>query len=99
MSKEKQIDLVFDDLIIDFDEMGFTPTTTVPDPEAYAIEWRNKLIKALQDYRKQSKGEWIKEEPWDVRACVTWRCSVCKETFRDKTKYCPNCGAKMKDGD
>ena len=49
-------------------------------------------------WRKQSEGEWIKEEPWNVRECVTWRCSVCKETFRDKTKYCPNCGAKMKGG-
>jgi hypothetical protein len=47
---------------------------------------------------KQSEGEWIKEEPWDVRGCVTWRCSVCKKTFRDTSKYCPNCGAKMKGG-
>lgn len=48
MSKEKQIDIITD-LLIDFDEMGFIPTTTVPDPEAYAIEWRKKLTEALRD--------------------------------------------------
>ena len=52
MSNEKQIDIIAE-LLIDFDEMGFAPTTTVPDPEAYAIEWRNKLTEALQGYRKQ----------------------------------------------
>lgn len=56
MSKEKQIDIIRD-LLVEFDEMGFIPTTTVPDPEAYAIDWRNKLTKALEDYFKQS--EWI----------------------------------------
>lgn len=49
----KQIDFITD-LLIDFDEMGFAPTTTVPDPDAYAIEWRNKLTDALQGYRKAS---------------------------------------------
>ena len=53
-------------------------------------------------YRKQSEGEWIDKH-----------CSHCGEellftrggnafatTFRQyKTKYCPNCGAKMKGGD
>jgi hypothetical protein len=47
MSREKQIDYITD-LLVDFDEMGFAPTTTVPDPEAYAIKWRNKLRDALK---------------------------------------------------
>ena len=54
MSKEKQTDLITD-LLIDFDEMGFAPTTIVPDPDAYARDWRNRLTNALQDYRKQSE--------------------------------------------
>lgn len=58
MSKEKQIDIIID-LLTDFDEMGFVPTTAVPDPDAYAIEWKNKLTSALQGYRKQ---EWISVE-------------------------------------
>ena len=51
MSEEKQIDMITE-LLIDFDEMGFIPTTTVPNPEAYAIDWKNKLTKALEGYRR-----------------------------------------------
>ena len=58
MSREKQIDIIIN-LLTDFDEMGFIPTTTVPDPEAYAVEWKNKLTNALQGYRK---SEWISVE-------------------------------------
>lgn len=32
-----------DNLFIAFDEMGFAPTTVCPDPEEYAIEWREKV--------------------------------------------------------
>lgn len=59
MSEKEQIDVIID-LLTDFDEMGFAPTTTVPNPEAYAIDWRNKLTNALLCYRKQSK--WISVE-------------------------------------
>lgn len=53
MEKQKLIDYITD-LLTEFDEMGFVPTTTVPaDPEAYAIEWKGKLTKALEEYRKQ----------------------------------------------
>lgn len=31
------------DLFIEFDEMGFSPTTVCPNPEEYAIEWREKV--------------------------------------------------------
>jgi hypothetical protein len=55
MSKEKQIDIITD-LLIEFDEMGFAPTILVPNPEAYAIEWKKKLTDALQGY---CKSEWI----------------------------------------
>ena len=55
MSKEKQIDVIID-LLTEFDEMGFAPTTSVPDPDAYAIEWRNQLTNALKGYLEQ---EWI----------------------------------------
>ena len=55
MSREKQIDIITD-LLIDFDEMGFAPTTPCPDSEAYAIDWKNELTKALEDYFKQSEN-------------------------------------------
>lgn len=88
MDKAKQIDEIALDLnsIIYFKDNGLVA--------------RYATAEAMYEigYRKQSEGEWIKEEPWDVRGCVTWRCSVCKETFRDKTKYCPECGTNMKGG-
>lgn len=59
MSGEKQIEVIID-LLTEFDEMGFAPTTTVPNPEAYAVKWRDELTKALMDYRKQS--EWFSVE-------------------------------------
>ena len=43
------------DLLVDFDEMGFAPTTLCLDPEAYAIEWRKKLTEELKGYRKASE--------------------------------------------
>ena len=59
MSREEQIDIIRD-LLVEFDEMGFIPTTTVPNPEAYAIKWREEITKALENYFKQS--EWISVE-------------------------------------
>ena len=55
-NKDEQFEYITG-LLIDFDEMGFAPTTLCPDPEGYAIEWRKKLTNALQCCRKQS--EWI----------------------------------------
>jgi hypothetical protein len=48
---------IIEDLLTGFDEMGFVPTTTVPNSDAYAIEWKNKLTDALQELIKQR--EWI----------------------------------------
>lgn len=33
------------DLMIEFDEMGFAPTTVCPNGEQYAIDWREKVRK------------------------------------------------------
>ena len=40
---------------------------------------------------KQSEGEWL-ECGWD------YVCSECKEYSEYKTRFCPNCGAKMSGG-
>ena len=104
MANEKRIDIITD-LLLDFDEMGFAPTTTVSDPDAYAIAWRNKLTEALQGYRKQTEGEWIDKPTGAYRRMQSW-CSACGkhsgiggiESNRHKP-YCPNCGAKMRKED
>lgn len=35
------------DLLTEFDEMGFAPTTACSDPEQYAIDWKARLLKEL----------------------------------------------------
>ena len=90
---KEQID-IFEDLLIEFDEMGFVPTTAVPDHEAYAIDWKNRLINALEGYSKQIEGEW---KPI-MALCNRVECNKCGEMGVLRWKYCPNCGAKMKGG-
>ena len=48
-------------------------------------------------YRKQSEGEWVTKG--DI--FKTYHCSVCNYSVdypKQKTTYCPNCGAKMEGG-
>ena len=62
---------------------------------AKKLENRVKELEAEIDELK-SEAEWIEQEPWDSREVTTWKCSKCKHVVRDKTKYCANCGSKMK---
>lgn len=36
------------DLLIEFDEMGFAPTTICEDPEEYAKKWRDQVWEAVK---------------------------------------------------
>lgn len=48
------------DLLVEFDEMGFAPTTTCPNPEEYAREWKMAMLKKV--HRLQSENaEWQKD--------------------------------------
>ena len=48
-------------------------------------------------YRKQSEGEWIKDEKSKFEH--RYHCSVCNfYLIGEPTKYCEDCGAKMKGG-
>ena len=60
-----------------------------------------------EGYRKQSEGEWIaKKEMYRTPSAKNYYCSICEkgaifDSFMGTsriTKYCPNCGAKMKGG-
>lgn len=48
-------------------------------------------------YRKQNKGKWEKRTfiIFDSEK-VGYICSECNTTWDTKTKFCPNCGSKMK---
>lgn len=54
--------MTIDELLIDFDEMGFTPTTLCENPNEYACEWKKQLLAEIErlkaEYEKlQSNAE------------------------------------------
>lgn len=44
---------VMQDLLIDFDEMGFAPMTACPNPDKYACEWKGKLVAEINCLQEQ----------------------------------------------
>ena len=44
---------VMQDLLIDFDEMGFLPSTSCSNPDKYACEWKGKLIAEINRQQEQ----------------------------------------------
>lgn len=60
-----------------------------PSPKMYAqdLYWRG--------YRKQSEGEWLQDE--ESKFVHRYHCSVCNfYLIGEPTKYCEDCGAKMR---
>ena len=48
-------------------------------------------------YRKQSEGEWIiKGDYLKIMECSA--CGIMTASIHEKTRFCPNCGARMKGG-
>lgn len=46
-----------EDLLIEFDEMGFAPTTVCPNPDKYATEWRDRLVNCVNDATRQAQTD------------------------------------------
>lgn len=61
------------DLLTDFDEMGFAPTTMCPNPEAYAIEWRNKITKAFKELTEENERLRAERESVNKEAFRKWK--------------------------
>lgn len=40
--------MTIEDLLIDFDEMGFAPTTLCENPDEYACEWKKQLVAEIE---------------------------------------------------
>lgn len=49
------------DLLIEFDEMGFAPTTVCPNPDKYATEWRDRLVNCVNNATKQAQIDVLNE--------------------------------------
>lgn len=88
MSKEKQL---FEDLVEIFEEEYEKRRLITPQNTAEKM--------TAKGYHKQSEGEWIKRI-WIIfdSEKVGFYCSECNTTWDTPTKFCPNCGARMKGG-
>lgn len=42
------------DLLIEFDEMGFSPTTVCPNPEQTAIEWKEQIVNEIKKLQAEN---------------------------------------------
>ena len=65
------------DLLIEFDEMGFCPTTVCPHPEQYAIEWKERIVKEVQklqaenaELRARLEKHDLPVNVWDTIYCI-----------------------------
>ena len=65
------------DLLIEFDEMGFCPTTVCPHPEQYAIEWKEQTAKEIQklqaenaELRARIENYDLPVKVWDTIYCI-----------------------------
>lgn len=80
ISRQAAIDYLLDALY-DLDEADYV------DKEF--IEEELKRVPSVQP--KQKTGQWISNRHTD-----TVLCSECKKCYGDESKFCPNCGAKMR---
>ena len=80
-----------EDLLIDFDEMGFAPTTLCENPDEYAREWKKRLVVEIErlkeenDYLKRTDEERCKEAEANIRAEIAnggTSCRWCEDTIR-----------------
>jgi hypothetical protein len=51
--EEKKLTDEQDNLLIEFDGYGFTPTITMPNSEEYAIEWKKRLIRVFDSQKAE----------------------------------------------
>ena len=80
-----------EDLLIDFDEMGFAPTTLCENPDEYDREWKKQLVVEIErlkeenDYLKRTDEERYKEAEANIRAEIAnggTSCRWCEDTIR-----------------
>ena len=89
MSKEKQIEEIDELESVLYDA---NHKTSVLNYRWLATEAYNA------GYRKQSEGEWIWTENGTEDYEQYWLCSCCNNKSYWKSKFCEECGAKMKGG-
>ena len=94
MSREKQIEEMVN-IIANVRPMVFSFGDRQQGRHIYALK---SFAEALYNagYRKQSEGEWIWTENGTEDYEQYWLCSCCNNKSYWKSKFCEECGAKMK---
>lgn len=46
--------MAIDELLIDFDEMGFVPTTLCENPDEYAQDWKKQLLVEIKRLKAEN---------------------------------------------
>lgn len=46
--------MTIDELLIDFDEMGFIPTTLCENPDEYAQDWKKQLLVEIKRLKEEN---------------------------------------------
>ena len=47
--------MAIDELLIDFDEMGFVPTTLCENPDEYARDWKKQLLVEIKRLKAENE--------------------------------------------
>ena len=63
-----------------------------------------EILENLPSAEPRKKGRWIEHhEPYSWMGYAYWSCSKCnfgeKEENKERSNFCPNCGADMREGD
>ena len=66
-------------------------------PDAHYPHWYADKIKAIpaDDVAPVRHGRWICRNKWKPSE-FKYECSICHDGSDLESKYCPNCGAKMR---
>ena len=73
------------DLLIEFDEMGFAPTTVCPDSEQYAIDWRERVRKEIA--RLTAENQRLREEVAEQKSIAEHKHATQMEWFSIACEY------------
>ena len=78
-----------------FEIIDNAPTVDIKDELAGAYN-EGYMCGSREAEKARPQGEWSIDNRPNIDGL--WKCSECNEHYPYKTKFCPNCGAKMKGG-
>lgn len=90
------INEMIEDLLIEFDELGFDPTTLTFNPELTAKKWKEKLIYLLNKQKEEINDEVEKSHRSDFVRLTNTICELEKENGNLKKQLDEKCDRCIK---